>query len=487
MFHYAITRPYPYRWFTPVAIAGGILLLILLSLMNFVQNSYILAVEYDNNPNSTITKGVWFKNWPSYLANSVEPVCQPANLPINTEFFTNHTALTYTITSVFEGEGESSPASPSLPYLNNVLENCNVSTIEMQFDGSYSQSWAAYSASTWNIDMRAFATCMIHGPMGRTVFNLTAHYNPITGTGDVPGTSRLISRNAISKASNYWAEALLSAYWIDTVSTVWNESVGLSDKGVVWLYPHNTLHNIDSLSFFNLTYNFHNMNTDVGQYIHNENKTTQYLIQNTTGSPPQIWREVDRLGKVMYSTVMMDLGSAKAQGGNLLNDEQLLQHYTSNFTWIAENSNVYRPTFAPLQKLDYETMKRDGKTGPLEFNSSVISTKYLCQVPKLKSAGDILMSVLLADLVFLSLAWKLFTLGVDHFGLNKQPTANYCEGSVRGDDDGIRLLPGVSPQPSQNFRLTLPASYLPVASTPDGHESAIGDDRPESVPRWKTA
>ena len=459
--------------------------------MNFVQNSYVLGVEYASDPNTTISNGVWFKNWPSYLAGSVKPVCQPANLPINTEFFTNHTALTYTITSVFEGDKHSSDASPSLPYMNNVLDNCTITLFELQFDGATDQSWAAYSSSTWNIDMRAYATCEIYGPMRHTVFNLTAEYNPIAATGDVPGTSRLISRNVMTKATNYWSEALLSAYWIDTVSTVWNESTSLDlQKGVLWFRPHKGSTDINGLQFFDMNYNFYSTSTDpsLGMYLHDNWHTTEYFILNKRNkTQPEIWLQADRLAKTMYSTVMADLGQTKATSGpSILNNPATLQVYSSNFSWIANNSDVMTLAFSPLEQNDYETLQRKGETGPLQFSPSVIATKYLCQVPKLKSAGDILMSVLLADLVFLSLAWRLFTVGVGFFFLDKRPTSNYCEGCLRGEGDGGRLLSGVSTRPSQELRRTLPATYLSVGSTPDEHESVIGDDRSENFGRWKT-
>ena len=488
IFHYNLSRPYPFRWFTPVAIVGGLVLVALLSLMNFVQNSYVLGVEYASNPNATISKGVWFKNWPSYLAGSVKPVCQPANLPINSEFFTNHTALTYTITSVFEGDGQSSDASPSLPYMNNLLDKCKITLFELQFDGAIDQSWAAYSSSTWNIDMRAYATCQIWGPMGRTVFNLTAEYNPITATGDVPGTSRLISRNIMTKATSYWSEALLSAYWVDTVSTVWNKSLSLDlGKGVLWFRPHKGATDINSLQFFDMNYNFYTAERNSGPYLHDDWHTTEHYINRGNKSQPQIWLPADRLAKSMYSTVMADLGQTNANHGpSLLNDPATLQKYSSRFSWIANNSDIITTAFSPLEQHDYETLKRQGETGPLEFSPAVIATKYLCQVPKLKSAGDILMSVLLADLVFLSLAWRLFTLGVDYF-LDKQPSANYCEGCLRGESDGMRLLSGASAQVSQDFQRTLPATYLPLGSTPDEHEEAmVGDGRREGFGRWNT-
>jgi hypothetical protein len=59
-------------------------------------------------------------------------------------------------------------------------------------------------------------------------------------------------------------------------------------------------------------------------------------------------------------------------------------------------------------------------------NSSVISTQYLCQVPKLKSKGSLVVSIIVADLVFLQALWTVFTRIVTFFLERRHPEAKYC-------------------------------------------------------------
>ena len=40
MFNYAVSRPYPVRWFTPVVFVGGTIALVLFSFLNFVATGY---------------------------------------------------------------------------------------------------------------------------------------------------------------------------------------------------------------------------------------------------------------------------------------------------------------------------------------------------------------------------------------------------------------------------------------------------------------
>lgn len=39
-FEYTITRPYPFRWFTPVVLLGGVILFALFTLLNLVTTGY---------------------------------------------------------------------------------------------------------------------------------------------------------------------------------------------------------------------------------------------------------------------------------------------------------------------------------------------------------------------------------------------------------------------------------------------------------------
>jgi hypothetical protein len=42
LFTYSVSRPYPYRWFTPVSLGGGLLFLALFSWLNFVATGFEL-------------------------------------------------------------------------------------------------------------------------------------------------------------------------------------------------------------------------------------------------------------------------------------------------------------------------------------------------------------------------------------------------------------------------------------------------------------
>lgn len=66
----------------------------------------------------------------------------------------------------------------------------------------------------------------------------------------------------------------------------------------------------------------------------------------------------------------------------------------------------------------------------------------------MKSAGNIFVSILLADLVFLHTLWQLLKFAVDYLFLNKLPDAHYCSGcssvarskTQRSPGDGFERL-----------------------------------------------
>lgn len=59
---------------------------------------------------------------------------------------------------------------------------------------------------------------------------------------------------------------------------------------------------------------------------------------------------------------------------------------------------------------------------------SVIVGQYLCQVPVLKPAGSLIVSILIADLVLLQALWQLVSLVAISFLERRQPKSQYCLG-----------------------------------------------------------
>jgi len=124
----------------------------------------------------------------------------------------------------------------------------------------------------------------------------------------------------------------------------------------------------------------------------------------SNNASPNIWLASDSLAKSFYSTIMTDLGQTTATPNILLN-ETALQYFTKNFTYMQNHTKNAKP--GPAND-SYESLK--DQTGPLNTSPAVISTKYLCQVPRRKSTGTLFLSILVADLVFMQVLWKILNL-----------------------------------------------------------------------------
>jgi hypothetical protein len=206
-----------------------------------------------------------------------------------------------------------------------------------------------------------------------------------------------------------------------------NDGGGLS-KGVVTLYPNSSQESITSLDFFDMQYDFLDQHSGFG-FTRPLNSVAYYIDnKNHNSASPHIWTSVDQFAKSMYSAVLADLGQVQYPSqSSLVTQGSTLQRFTSSFSDPLEWS---LPEGIPPMLLheDYKSRQSGpNPTGSLGLSDTVVATEYLCQVPRRKPVGDIFVSVLLADLVFLQFAWKLYTVFVDKLLVHKQPNAMFCQ------------------------------------------------------------
>ncbi|KAF2498475.1 hypothetical protein BU16DRAFT_295570 [Lophium mytilinum] len=274
---------------------------------------------------------------------------------------------------------------------------------------------------------------------GRSTINLTASYNLAPKTVSVntvyTGETRFIGRNQASRASLYWGESLLSLYWWQLTQNM-ESAQGFTDtknksgtlaKGGIYFTPNITLGvNITDPDFFSIGWRFIDQNLGV-YWDGGKNKSISRLIHDQ--SSPSIWYATDRFAKILYSTVLTDLGQTSAHP-NILADPALLKIF-SNSTWNVTAMSEH------LQELGLAIPGFNLPETPIGVpvvNPSTISTTYLCQVPRQKSAGTLIIAVLVADLVFLQALWKLANLIAGKVLARQDPTGNFCEGCLQKTD-----------------------------------------------------
>jgi hypothetical protein len=227
------------------------------------------------------------------------------------------------------------------------------------------------------------------------------------------------------------------------VNATYNGEPGIR-KGTIFITPgNNTARDIKSLQFFNVDYRFV-VDLGYGNFevlSPGDNPTVSKLDQSRVY--PNVWIIADSLAKSAYSTVLTDLGQIAAEPNFLTNDDDL-EYFSRSFSTIQRHKANADP--GPEADVHYDPAKSGA--GPLGTTPSVLSMGYICQVPRLKSTGNLIVSILVADLVLLQAVWRLFKLVTDTFLFKYRPESNQCAaGGANVEPDKVE---GVT---SSNFDL----------------------------------
>ena len=199
-----------------------------------------------------------------------------------------------------------------------------------------------------------------------------------------------------------------------------------------------------------------------GTYIANDPPTTNSTPSNLT----QWMNTVNGFAKVAYCTVLSDLGQSRQ---NMLSSPESGQALVTQLRdiWLSPMPNGIRPlgnaawqifasqffdltvgTDPPLSNsTEFFAWLGQDVSAPTPPTLSTISAQYLCQVPERKGWGSLLVSVLVADIVFLQVLWKLLCWITTFMVERENEQAKYCIGCAKRlqSEDCEMLEPGTSP------------------------------------------
>lgn len=77
--------------------------------------------------------------------------------------------------------------------------------------------------------------------------------------------------------------------------------------------------------------------------------------------------------------------------------------------------------------------------GKLGTTEATIFKQYLCSILERKSTGPMLLAILIADLVFLQAAWKIFKWVAETILKRQDPGAMDCDGCLKGSSLAIGM------------------------------------------------
>lgn len=448
-FSYNVTREYPYKWFTPVAIVGGVFLTMLFSFINFFSNAYIMVSVTTNDPSNVEHSGGLLDR---FLASRFQPSCEDVVIPVGSYFYTNQTGLSYQLSAVSEQSHSPSTSLPALAYHNAPL-TCQFNPVTVIFQTWYDRSPRGILTSAWGAEATCSIACFFNSSSNVEVkIDLQTRYD---ASAAIPGVSAFMRADPKSLASLYWSQQLLLAFWEETVTTMADQT---------------RIHKSESSGpRYNLSYGFVNLiasNEDIkdqrffgpaswvfsapddGQpYVNQSDISYNSVIKN--GKWPDVWSPVDRLGKALLSAARIDLGQPEAlyAESSMIADLDSLRFWTKNFSTI-KNQSAGRVRGIGEDLYDYDTAQHNPKTatGELRFSPSVISATYLCQKPHLRSPTNIFVSILVADLVLLRAAWSIYNLVVGYFLKSRHPGTNTCDGCLarKKEDETMIKTPTIN-------------------------------------------
>ncbi|VTT60302.1 unnamed protein product [Fusarium fujikuroi] len=146
---------------------------------------------------------------------------------------------------------------------------------------------------------------------------------------------------------------------------------------------NDTQTDIENPGFFSIDYLFYGSKIDEVACCPGSPLPLTAKALDKSDTYPNIWTKADSLAKAAYSTILVDLGQKAAPKPNILSDTKLLTRYTENFS-TARMANLRS---GPAND-SYSTLKET--TGSLGITPSVFAATYICQVPRLKPAGNLI-------------------------------------------------------------------------------------------------
>lgn len=433
---YPVTRPFLIKRFTVFVAIEFAVAIVLFSLINYTSTGFVMVSEYSTNPNATESQKV-IHGVPDLLTAKSKPTCQPIDMDIGTNFQTSNLALTYTLNAVVPVNGS---GNGTFIYHNNRLEDCYIDTIQLNIE-SLDRTAAQIGWINYGVDLLASVRCNVVQSSGNTSIGFTAAYNHIPPTVRIyDGLSALAVSNATTEGSLVWAKNTVDMYWVD-LALSWSQNQNdnrvqgdnVSSKGVVYFQMGEVQDGITSFNFLSGMSRLLVISNDQVTEPGPGGVMSVTTLMEDPATYGVFWPSADALAKSFHSMIMTDLGQV-GYTPNIFANEELLTWFSSNFSRISQDALSYNPLLLDnLYNKTYDVTT--SPTGPLEIHPSVISAGYLCQVPRRKSLGDLFVSLLIADLVFLQALWKITMFLASKFVQHKDSKANWCQGCLALADE----------------------------------------------------
>ncbi|KAF4833896.1 hypothetical protein CGCTS75_v003527 [Colletotrichum tropicale] len=302
-FEYPITRPYPFRWFTPAAILGGLILAVVFTLVNFSSNGFYLKTIYTKSLNTTEA---------SFTSSS---------------FFTSNLGFNYKVKSIKPRQTDNARLVPHLAnlpaigYRNTTLEDCHLDTLKINLIKSDNTQGPSWWLSWGHSTVAASLRCIIISDSGLVDVTIDAEYS---GESDATIHDYVLD-DYETRSSICWGSRLSNAY-LGVILTATSQVVVTRDSHYLTsaqlsFTANTTAKDIRSNSFFNLQSWLAFSSAGISHSGMQNLGDTGYSSDYSVAAP---FAEGLHYARLMHSLFAIDLGNCNAS--NLLLDEEGLQY-----------------------------------------------------------------------------------------------------------------------------------------------------------------
>jgi hypothetical protein len=152
---------------------------VVVSTYNVATIGYAFELVFTQEPNSTLAQHHWYNNWIfNFGDDQLRPKCSAFEVPVGYQFFTSNQGFTYNVQTISFHNDSTSEQRISLPYLNNTLENCQMTTATVNLiksDQSLpgNSNWWSWEASTAS----SIAQCDVVTNQGNYTITMQKNFN----------------------------------------------------------------------------------------------------------------------------------------------------------------------------------------------------------------------------------------------------------------------------------------------------------------------
>lgn len=471
-FGYGLSRPFPWRWYTPATVTLFIVSLIITTFLNLATTGFsMIPVKSSDLRHPLEINGTRAQHnllMLGYFLNpNLKPSCQPVSINVGDKISSPYYGLfSFSLTRIriLDPDTGKNRTDSAFRYFFNPIKSCKATSGVIEIEGP-GQTAQQMSWNAWNPTLRYSFECVIEVAMEppfavdsdlqNTInyLDLTADYTylpPNVPLSNGSFTDRMLYRLPIEgieeKPVLAWAESLLTMYWarmslkLAELNQQFKDAGMAMNKGAISFRRNSELDDAGLDNYYAYRYQFRSATGDLLASSANKSLVVPLLDK---GQEPNIWETVDRLAKTIRNVVLYDLHWKFDH--NILLNYTMMEQYTQNFTHFMDelsNKSISAsvrtrpwPYTTPFKRPAGETSDLDrAMLKKLQGKPPFLDVNFNCDMAMMKPVLEIVLEVAVQNVVLLGTIYGLWTWLICNYVLTKHERKDeiaYCEGCLK--------------------------------------------------------